>query len=111
LSYRGRNRYGRQAGFAITVFDREGRRVIRLNPITSRGTVTDACHGEVPADAVPSLVAALESFINPESRLWGPKRRPTWPGRLQATPDGGPGRENVMKFHQRTASVDHTNGT
>lgn len=67
LTYRGRNGYGTQAGIAVYDRSREDRRVLQLSPITSRGTVSDACHLEVPADAVPALVSALrELTFNPE---------------------------------------------
>lgn len=65
LSYRGRNGCGQQAGIAIHDQSRDGRQVLHVYPITSRGTVSDACYLEVPADAVPAFISALRSFINP----------------------------------------------
>lgn len=91
LSYCGRNRYGRQAGIAITVFDREGRRVIRLNPITSRDTISDVCHIEVSAEAMAAIVSALQSFINPESSevLGGRDESSVAAAEVQAVTGGG----------------------
>lgn len=68
LSYRGRNGYAKQAGIAVHDCSREGRQVLRLCPITSRGALSDACHLEVPADAVPALVSVLRALtIDPET--------------------------------------------
>ncbi|MDR3638629.1 MAG: hypothetical protein P4L84_32790 [Isosphaeraceae bacterium] len=63
LIYLGRNRYGKQAGIAVADRSREGRKIVRLYPITSRGSVSDACHLEIAAEAVPSLVDAISRCI------------------------------------------------
>ncbi len=64
LTYRGRNRYGKQTGIAIVNRSGEGQEVMRLSPITARGRLTDACHMEVPVEAASALVNAIQSFLS-----------------------------------------------
>lgn len=63
LIYLGRNRYGKQAGIAVEDRRYAEQDVLRFYPITTRNTVSEACHMEVPAEAVPALVGALEAFL------------------------------------------------
>jgi hypothetical protein len=62
LRYLGRNRYGKQCGVALVDRWRDGRKVMRLYPITTRGTVSEACHLEVPPEAVPALLKAIRRW-------------------------------------------------
>jgi hypothetical protein len=62
LIYLGRNRYGKQAGIALVDRSWEGRRVIRLYPVTTRGTVCEACHLAVAAEAVPALLRSMRGW-------------------------------------------------
>jgi hypothetical protein len=64
LSYRGQHGYGKQAGIAIVDWSREGRGVLRLHPITSRRTMSGSAHLEVPEEAVPALIGALEAALS-----------------------------------------------
>lgn len=65
LAYRGRNGYGKQTGIALVNLHRDGRTVLRLQPITSRDEISDACSMEVPVEAAGLLVDAIQSCLGP----------------------------------------------